>query len=127
MATSAPAPDILSPAHALDPYTTYRILLEDYPVLFHAPTQSWLVSRHEDLKALFRDKAFSSENYSWQLEPVHGRTILQMEGREHTAHRKLLNPFFHSSGLELFKATIDRTAKALIAPVMTEQRAAIAS
>ena len=92
--TPAP-PDILSPEHAVDPYSTYRILLEHYPVLYHAPTNSWLVSRHADLVALFRDKEnISSENYSWQLEPVHGKTILQMEGREHTAHRRLLNPFF---------------------------------
>ena len=41
MTISRPAaPDILSAEHARDPYETYRILLEHYPVLFHAPTQS---------------------------------------------------------------------------------------
>ena len=109
--TPAP-PDILSPEHAVDPYSTYRILLEHYPVLYHAPTNSWLVSRHADLVALFRDKEnISSENYSWQLEPVHGKTILQMEGREHTVHRRLLNPFFAGNGLEAFTATILRVAE----------------
>ena len=53
MTVSVPAPpDILSPEHAQDPYATYRILLEHYPVLYHAPTNSWLVSRHADLVAL---------------------------------------------------------------------------
>jgi pulcherriminic acid synthase len=122
------APDILSAAHAADPYTTYRILLEHHPVLFHEPTKSWLVSRHEDLVSLFRDKeSFSSENYSWQLEPVHGRTILQMEGREHTAHRRLLNPFFHGSGLEHFTATIERVAQELARPFLEREAAAVAA
>ena len=99
MTVSVPAPpDILSPEHAQDPYETYRILLEHYPVLFHAPTNSWLVSRHEDVFHLFKTKDVSSENYAWQLEPVHGRTIIQMEGKEHTKHRSLLNPYFHGLG-----------------------------
>jgi pulcherriminic acid synthase len=125
---SQPVPDILSPAHAADPYTTYRILLEQYPVVFHEPTKSWLVSRHADLVSLFRDKeSFSSENYDWQLEPVHGRTILQMEGREHTSHRRLLNPFFHGSGLEHFTGTIDRVARELSRPFLEREAAAVAA
>jgi pulcherriminic acid synthase len=127
MTISRPAPpDILSPEHARDPYETYRILLEHHPVLYHAPTQSWLVSRHEDVSALFRNSLVTSDNYSWQLEPVHGRTILQMEGREHTAHRKLLNPFFHGVGLDRFRPTIASTASALAEPFLDRERAAVA-
>ncbi len=126
--SSSLPPDILSPEHAADPYATYRILLEQYPVLYHAPTQSWLVSRHEDLVALFRNReSFSSENYAWQLEPVHGRTILQMEGREHTAHRRLLNPFFHGGGLEHFTPTIARVAEELARSFLDREAAAVAA
>ncbi|HEX5191956.1 MAG TPA: cytochrome P450 [Solirubrobacteraceae bacterium] len=128
MAVTQPdAPDILSPEHHEDPYRTYRILLEERPVCYHAPTNSWLVSRHEDLVALFRDKVFSSENYSWQLEPVHGRTILQMEGREHTIHRRLLNPFFHGAGLERFGPTIEATARGLAEPFLSREAEAVAA
>ena len=122
-----PVPDILSAEHHADPYRGYRILLENHPVCWHEPTESWLVSRHADLLALFRDKVFSSENYSWQLEPVHGRTILQMEGREHTIHRRLLNPFFHGTGLERFGPTIDKTARELAEPFLAEQAARVAA
>jgi pulcherriminic acid synthase len=126
MTISRPAPpDILSPEHARDPYETYRILLEHYPVLFHAPTQSWLVSRHEDVSGLFRNAQITSDNYAWQLEPVHGRTILQMEGREHTAHRKLLNPFFHGVGLDRFRPTIASTARSLADPFLEREAAAV--
>ena len=121
------APDILSPEHAQDPYETYRILLEHYPVLYHEPTQSWIVSRQEDVAGLFRKPQVTSDNYAWQLEPVHGRTILQMEGKEHTAHRKLLNPFFHGAGLDRFRPTIASTARALAEPVIAREAAAVAS
>src|SRR5947207_9883967 len=129
MTVSSPAPpDILSPAHAEDPYATYRILLEHYPVLYHEPTKSFLVSRHEDLLSIFRNKeGYSSENYDWQLQPVHGRTILQMEGRDHTAHRRLLNPFFHGTGLEHFTATIARVAEELARPFLEREAAAVAA
>ena len=94
------------------------MLLEHYPVLYHEATNSWLVSRHADLVRLFRDKSVTSENYSWQLEPVHGKTILQMEGREHTIHRRLLNPFFHGNGLENFKPTIEKVVSDLTDPFL---------
>ena len=125
MSISKPAaPDILSAEHAADPYETYRVLLEHYPVLYHEATNSWLVSRHADLVKLFRDKSVTSENYSWQLEPVHGKTILQMEGREHTIHRRLLNPFFHGNGLESFKPTIEKVRQRPHRPVARLARAA---
>jgi cytochrome P450 len=126
MSISKPAaPDILSAEHAEDPYETYRVLLEHYPVLYHEATNSWLVSRHADLVRLFRDKSVTSENYSWQLEPVHGKTILQMEGREHTVHRRLLNPFFHGNGLDNFKPTIEKVVSDLADPFLDRESAAI--
>jgi cytochrome P450 len=68
----------------------------------------------------------TSENYSWQLEPVHGKTILQMEGREHTIHRRLLNPFFHGNGLESFKPTIEKVVTDLTDPFLQRERREIA-
>jgi len=126
MSISKPAaPDILSAEHAHDPYETYRVLLEHYPVLYHEPTNSWLVSRHADVLRLFRDKSVTSENYSWQLEPVHGKTILQMEGREHSLHRRLLTPFFHGTGLENFKPTIGKVINLLADPFLDRERGAV--
>lgn len=128
MTVSVPtAPDILSQEHERDPWATYRILLEHHPVLYHAPTNSWLVSRHEDVASLFKSKDISSENYSWQLEPVHGRTVIQMEGKEHTKHRSLLNPFFHGLGLESFRATIERSARSLLEPWLSRETEAVRS
>ena len=77
---SQTAPDILSAEFAADPNPLMETMREAHPVFFHEAMQSWVISRYDDVERAFKDKAFTSDNYSWQLEPVHGRTILQMEG-----------------------------------------------
>lgn len=108
------APDILSPEYIADPYPFHGILRDHYPALYHEATQSYLISRYADCANAFRSPAFSSRNYDWQLEPMHGRTILQMEGTEHSTHRALLNPFFRGKGLEAFMPVIRENAAELI-------------
>jgi len=93
-------PDILSPELARNPYPFYRQMRDEYPLYFHEATRSYILSRYDDVVRAFKDPAFSSRNYEWQLEPVHGRTLIQMEGREHAAHRKLLAPSFRGRDLQ---------------------------
>ncbi|UNO41090.1 cytochrome P450 [Streptomyces sp. MST-110588] len=115
MPATPAAPDILSPAFAADPYSAYRVLREHYPLLHHQPTGSYLLSRYEDVERAFKDPAFTTDNYDWQLEPVHGRTILQMSGREHSVRRALVAPAFRGTALqESFLPVIERNARELI-------------
>ncbi|MGW5117790.1 cytochrome P450 [Streptomyces noursei] len=109
------APDILSPEFAADPYSAYRVLRDDFPLLHHEATQSYVISRHEDVERAFKDPVFTTDNYDWQLEPVHGRTILQMSGREHAVRRALVAPAFRGNTLEQsFLPVIERNARELI-------------
>jgi cytochrome P450 len=127
VSVSIPAPpDILSEEHDRDPWRSYEILREHYPVVFHEGTNSWLLSRHEHMAALFRSKQVSSEFYNATVEPVHGHTIVTMEGKEHTLHRRLLTPFFFSGGLERFKPEIAASAAGLAQPLVERERSAIA-
>lgn len=107
-------PDILSAEFVDDPYTFHSILRDHYPVLYHEGTQCYVISRFADCAAAFRNPTFSNRNYEWQLEPVHGRTILQMEGRQHAMHRSLLSPFFRGDGLERFTPVIMENAARLM-------------
>lgn len=114
------APDILSSEFLDDPYPCYRTLRDHYPALYHPGTDSFLISRYHDCAEAFRSPKFSSRNYEWQLEPIHGRTILQMQGTEHSTHRSLLNPFFRGNGLEKFMPVITRNAAELIDGIVTK-------
>ncbi len=115
MATTRELPDILSPEFAADPYAAYHVLREHAPLLHHEATRSWIISRYEDVERAFRDPVFTSANYDWQVAPVHGRTILQMSGREHSVRRALVAPAFRGSTLEdRFRPFIERNARDLI-------------
>ncbi|CAM5548276.1 cytochrome P450 [Streptomyces griseus] len=114
---SVPAPDILSPEFERDPYRAYRLMRQDTPLMWHEATGSYIVSRYEDVERVFKDKEgeFTTENYDWQIEPVHGRTILQLSGREHAVRRALVAPAFRGSDLrEKFLPVIERNSRELI-------------
>ncbi|MEU1201561.1 cytochrome P450 [Streptomyces sp. NPDC005813] len=110
-------PDILSPEFAADPYSAYAVMREKEPLIWHEATQSYIISRYEDVERVFKDKRaeFTTDNYNWQLEPVHGKTILQLSGREHAVRRALVAPAFRGSDLqEKFLPVIERNSRELI-------------
>ncbi|MCO5972018.1 cytochrome P450 [Actinoallomurus soli] len=115
MATPSAVPDILSPEFAADPYPSYRTMLDEFPLIRQEASGGYVISRYEDVQRAFRDPVFTTDNYQWQLEPVHGRTILQMSGREHAVHRALVAPAFRGNELqEKFLPVIERNSRELI-------------
>lgn len=107
--------DMLSPAFAADPWPILEDMREHHPVHWHEGMQCWVISRYDDVELAFKDKTYSSRNYEWQLEPVHGRTILQMEGRDHSLHRNLIAPAFRGGELQSkFVPVIARNSADLI-------------
>ena len=117
------APDVLSPEFETDPNPLLAEMVENYPVFYHEVMQSYVLSRYEDVEAAFKDHRFNSDNYSWQLEPVHGPTILQMDGREHSKHRALIAPAFRGSELtSTFMPVIARNSRELIESFIDDGR-----
>ncbi|MCS0603490.1 cytochrome P450 [Streptomyces sp. LP11] len=117
MSTARQAPDILSPEFAADPYPAYAVMREEQPLIWHEATQSYIISRYDDVERVFKDKKseFTTDNYDWQLEPVHGKTILQLSGREHAVRRALVAPAFRGGDLqEKFLPVIERNSRELI-------------
>ncbi len=108
-------PDILSELFATDPNRVLEAMREDHPCVYNEAMESYLITRYDDVERAFKDKEFTSKNYEWQLEPVHGRTILQMEGRDHSLHRNLIAPAFRGSELTAkFVPVIEQNARDLI-------------
>lgn len=120
--------DPLSRAHLHDPWDDYRWLRDHAPIVWHAPTQSWLISRYEHIRPLLRDNQRLTHEYSQQqLGALLGeaRIMTSMEGREHTARRALVSPFLYTGGLERFSATIEERAHALLEPVLGREADAV--
>ncbi len=101
-----------------DPYPVYRRLRDEEPVV---PVETmmgvvWMVTRYADADAVLRNPGlFSSRANARGIGIVMGRTILEMEGKEHLRHRNLIAPFFTGRGIRGdLPGVIDRTAHALI-------------
>ncbi|WP_405495870.1 cytochrome P450 [Streptomyces sp. NBC_00096] len=117
MTAAHEVPDILSREFAENPYPAYRAMREHAPLIWHEGTQSWIISRYEDVARAFKDKEslFTTDNYVWQAEPVHGKTLLQMSGREHATRRALVVPAFRGNELrDKVVPVIERNARELI-------------
>jgi len=80
-----------------DPYTPYARLRAEEPVklldLWMGP--GYLVTRYADVHRICTDPAtFSSRSNANGTDLVMGRTILEMDGKEHTKHRSIIAPAF---------------------------------
>ena len=80
-----------------DPYPAYQKLRDETPVLLmNMPmADAFMVSRYADVDRVLRDNAlFSSRANADGIGLVMGRTILEMDGKEHNRHSALINPVF---------------------------------
>jgi cytochrome P450 len=107
-------PGLLDADVVADPHPFYRRLRAEHPCHWDESIGSWLVTRHADVGQGYRDPAFTTKNYEWQLQPVFGRGLLQMDGREHARKRALVNPHFRGKGAERWDGVIARNANVLI-------------
>ena len=111
------APDILSSEYAEDPYPLLEELREDFPITYNEGLKSWVISRYEDVVHALKSPVFTTENYDWQLEPVHGRTIMQMEGPDHRRQRGIVTPTLRGDLLRKnFESNVIGNVEALIEP-----------
>ena len=96
----ASPPDIFTPEFAADPYPHYCRMRDDYPLYFHARTQAWILSRYDDVRTALTHPSFTTRSYAAQTEPLLGRTIIQLDGREHALQRGLLTPSFREGSIK---------------------------
>ena len=81
----------------VDPYPVYKRLRDEQPAI---PVNTmmgvnYMITRYDDVLAILKDgKTFSSRANARGIGIVMGRTILEMEGKEHVRHRNIIAPFF---------------------------------
>jgi len=122
------------PEFLRDPYPTYARLRDEAPIFFYEPWDKWVLSRHEDIHALLRDRRLGRvlENVSVRSHPEHapfddiqGGSLLELEPPDHTRIRAAVQDAFtprHVRALEPgIAALCDRLAAGLAA--RSERRA----
>src|SRR5262245_33024232 len=101
-----------------NPYPTYRRLRDESPCVAVETLMGavYLVSRHDDAFAVLKNHTlYSSRANARGIGIIMGRTILEMEGKEHVRHRNIVAPFFMGKALRgALPDVIGRTAHDLI-------------
>jgi cytochrome P450 len=81
----------------VNPYPVYKRLRDEQPALAVNTMMgvNHMITRYDDVLAILKDgKTFSSQANARGIGIVMGRTILEMEGKEHVRHRNVVAPFF---------------------------------
>ena len=95
-----------------------------YPLYFHAPTRAWILSRYDDVRLALTNPSFTTRSYAAQTEPLLGKTLIQLDGREHALQRGLLTPSFSAMSIrERFSDLIASTIDELLAAVARQGEA----
>ena len=118
-----------SPAFLADPYPAYAELRDRGRVLYHEPSDQWLVPHHADVSALLRDRRlgrsyghrFTHEEFGKSApepghEPFHelnDHGMLELEPPDHTRIRRLVSKAFTARTVERLKPYVRRLAAEL--------------
>lgn len=108
----------------LDPPSDYGRLRADHPItrvrLDFDGSDVWLVTRHEDARAVLGDANFSSDfstpGFPARLtsQPPGPGTFIRMDPPDHTRLRRLLVPEFTRRRMEALRPAIQRIVDGLI-------------
>ena len=104
------------PAFQLDPFPHFRRLRDEHPVYRNPLSETWWITRYDDVVASFRDhETFSSRIFEQSHVAVFGPSLTAMDGDEHTQKRAIIAPEFVGRKLDAFLPVIERNVRELIA------------
>ncbi len=112
--------DHQDPAFVTDPYPVLRRLQETAPVFWSERMGAWLVTRHADVRAAFRDPRLSSDRirpFVAQLQPAMKELVLPLgenlalwsvfnDPPQHTRLRALMGKAFTSRAVEALRPRV---------------------
>ncbi len=85
-----------------DPYPMFAMLRQSQPVMRSefANRITWVVTKYDDCHAILKDADSFSSRSNAEVGKVMGRTVIEMDGKEHTRHRALVQQLFVPKGLD---------------------------
>jgi cytochrome P450 len=122
-----PELDLLAPAVVADPHPAFARLREEDPVHWSERHRAWVLTRHDDVAALFRDPRLSSDRASPlargdrdgvggedPVVSVLSRWMVFRDPPDHTRMRRALRPAFTPSAIEALRPTVERVVDELL-------------
>jgi cytochrome P450 len=108
-----------------DPYPLFAMLRQSQPVFAttHQGRPTFLLTRYDDCLAALKDAETYSSRSNAEAGQVLGRTLLEMDGREHGRYRALLQPAFAPKGLDGLQGLLGEIVHELLDALARERRA----
>ncbi|MFN0095533.1 MAG: cytochrome P450 [Dehalococcoidia bacterium] len=104
-----------TPEFHREPWEVFRYLRDHHPVWKNPTTNSWLVTRYDDVVAGFKDHArLSSTIMEQSHNVVFGPSLTAMDGDEHTQKRNIVAPEFVGQKLAAFLPVVEQNTHDLI-------------
>jgi cytochrome P450 len=84
-----------------DPFPVWERLRHDQPLFHDTVDDRWLLTRYDDVAAIFRDHdTYSTRPYERIFTDVIGPTMVQMDGPDHDVRRSIVAPVLVGQKLE---------------------------
>jgi cytochrome P450 len=85
-----------------DPYPMFAMLRQSQPVMRSEFMNriSWVLTKYDDCLAVLKDAETYSSRSNAEVGKIMGRTVIEMDGKEHTRHRALVQRVFVPKGLD---------------------------
>src|SRR5207245_9081296 len=93
-----------------DPYPMSAEMRRAQPVAHFTMLgrENYVVTRYDDVWAVLRDGDTYSSRANWEVGKFFGRTIIEMDGKDHTRTRALVSAVFNARALDAPEPVIIR-------------------
>jgi pulcherriminic acid synthase len=101
MPSPVTAADLHADAYFEDPFPVWERLRHEQPLFHDTIDDRWLLTRYDDVAAVFRDhETYSTKPYRRIFTDVIGPTMVQMDGPDHDVRRAIVAPALVGRQLE---------------------------
>src|SRR5262245_20099773 len=112
-----------------DPYPMFAEMRRTDPVshVSMMNRESYVVTRYDDVAAVLKDGDLFSSRANAEVSKFMGRTILEMDGKEHTRHRALISAIFSARAIDALQPVIESLVHERIDGFVADGRADLVS
>ena len=99
-----------------DPYPMFAMMRATMPVMRveFMNRIAYTVTKYDDCVAVLKDAERYSSRSNAEVGKVMGRTLIEMDAKEHTRHRMLIQQIFVPKNLDRLEPVLDRLAREII-------------
>ncbi|MED5810865.1 cytochrome P450 [Mycolicibacterium sp. 050232] len=110
--------DPLDRATAAQPFGAYRDLHRSGRVHYNPRRSTWILSRHEDVRAALRDTDAVTSTEGVTRMKISGPVLVLTDGAEHARLRKQVQPGFSKGAMAGWQEMTDKLAAELVSDVL---------